>query len=867
MVESIHKTLLFVLVMVSIVLVSMTAISANGSLSQPLSPAATSITRSITFPFLTFMGKPDSNLTESVTWYQNGSTKISDSRGNSLTFGVPLSQGVSFTLLQNSTTIDQKFIGPSLQYDILWKPVQNSKGIVDKYKFVIVGTSASGTEIQFPIKTSEKSVVTANRFMATNNVDTNSTLGGLAIDWSDAISAGYKMKFDSVHSSLGISVGPAFSIDPTVVATGVPSVSPYSIDYSEGERRIVNIGGNIFAFYYDASNLVYRNSTNGGTTWSSSHLVGTGTGTIPSDSTRWSIGSSTCSGKQYVSVVYWTQSGTNILVNYTRGYVAPNSFISWNTTKTLLTLPIPTGYSSAYPAANEVNDTNGNLFLTVRYLNNSPIYYYHKEFKSTDCGNSFSLSGGPTSTNSVYRPDLVLARLANGNMLLTQALYTSSELSYSVYSSSNSSWHSFLTTSSAGMTVNVVKQISADSNRTNAAFVAYVTGNHSGTLKVAKWSNNGAFSGFETANSTLSHSLPSITITRNNVTHIFTLSSGKVWETDKIGSSWFNSANPFGTTFNSPDDITAGISYPAALWIENSGTPYNLMFGLSNLFDKFGVKELYPTKSGGKEWYSNWDDKIARDVPIPPCGGGSCNTDPYDTLVHATGYSKNPGKISIDGNGIAKLIASSDIGVKLSQPRIYVRDLTNATLWNDTEVTIYGKRVSEDMNDSSAGFQLARGDHYFDTTQPCVDTYYSRMTYGVVNSNGVPTDLNVNNFKKELTYPQSTSGQPTGNNNFTNHALPVGQWIGHKFIYQHKDSGTHVHMEMWVDKSSNGANGGTWQKVINYNDTGGWTTVGCGGHPNDYIITELAHDIFTRNTGITEADYKWFSAREINPLP
>ena len=151
MLESIDKRLLFVLVIISIVLVSMTAISANGSPSQPLTQASTSITRSITFPFLTFMGKPDSNLTESITWYQNGSTKISDSRGNSLTFGVPLSQDVSFTLLQNSTTIDQKFIGPSLQYDILWKPVQNSKGIVDKYKFAIVGTSASGTEIQFPI--------------------------------------------------------------------------------------------------------------------------------------------------------------------------------------------------------------------------------------------------------------------------------------------------------------------------------------------------------------------------------------------------------------------------------------------------------------------------------------------------------------------------------------------------------------------------------------------------------------------------------------------------------------------------------------------------------------------------------------------
>src|SRR5207245_6274064 len=127
-----------------------------------------------------------------------------------------------------------------------------------------------------------------------------------------------------------------------------------------------------------------------------------------------------------------------------------------------------------------------------------------------------------------------------------------------------------------------------------------------------------------------------------------------------------------------------------------------------------------------------------------------------------------------------------------------------------------------------------------------------------------PTNMNVNNFKKELHYPDSSDGAPSGNNNFINTALPVGQWFGHKFVYQHYSNGADVHLEMWIDKSNNG----TWQKWISYNDTGAWSgKVACTGGSVYHIITESLPDIFTRNTGITEADYKYFSIREINQLP
>src|SRR5690242_12840231 len=602
------KSILLYVSVFSIVLLTcasalQTQVSANTvdeKISQPLI-SSTGITKSITFPFLTFSGQKDENLTESITWYQNGTTNISDSRGNSFILGIPISQGVSVSLLQNSTTIDQKLTGPSLQYDVYWNLVKNSNGIVDKYKFSLVGTSLNGTKIQLPVRSQENIVADGNGLWVTRatkadfsslNKANFTDAGGLGLNWTDAVGQGYQINFDSSSSSVYISVGKSFSIDPTVVATGVPSVSPPLVGEYEGERRVVNIGGNTFAFYFDGSNLAYRNSTNNGNTWSSSHQVGsTATGLLSADKNRWALGSTTVSGSQYVSAVYWYNSSSNIVkVNYTRGSVAPNSLISWSAPQTLLSLTIPTGYAGAFVAANEANDTSGNLFLSVRYLNATNIAYYHQEFKSTDGGNSFSSTDRPVGNiNGV--PSFVLAKLSNGNMLLVNTTSASGpagrgvEFTYSVYSSSNSSWHNPLITSGSGMWAFASRQFSADSDTSNSPYVAYdtgnpITGSSAGYLKVARWFNNGTFNKFEVVNSTNNNTMPSITITRDNVVHVYAIYNGKVLEVDKINSTWLNYANPFGNTFNSPDQLTAAISYPMALWTQNSASPYNLMFGV-----------------------------------------------------------------------------------------------------------------------------------------------------------------------------------------------------------------------------------------------------------------------------------------------
>jgi hypothetical protein len=117
----------------------------------------------------------------------------------------------------------------------------------------------------------------------------------------------------------------------------------------------------------------------------------------------------------------------------------------------------------------------------------------------------------------------------------------------------------------------------------------------------------------------------------------------------------------------------------------------------------------------------------------------------------------------------------------------------------------------------------------------------------------------------KTTYPWSTSDG----------SLPTNQWIGVKYIVRNTNSDTGVYMALYVDKT-NGLNGGDWQKLIEYTDSGGWTaspTMDCStknlvpDRPADWTILNATYDIRFRSDYAEPVLWKNTSIREISPLP
>jgi hypothetical protein len=77
-------------------------------------------------------------------------------------------------------------------------------------------------------------------------------------------------------------------------------------------------------------------------------------------------------------------------------------------------------------------------------------------------------------------------------------------------------------------------------------------------------------------------------------------------------------------------------------------------------------------------------------------------------------------------------------------------------------------------------------------------------------------------------------------------------------------------MESWIDERGDG----NWRKVTEVRDTGGWAgggaIDGCGASPfnfkQDQLVTWAGPYVNFRFDNLS-TDFKWMSAREIDPLP
>jgi hypothetical protein len=245
--------------------------------------------------------------------------------------------------------------------------------------------------------------------------------------------------------------------------------------------------------------------------------------------------------------------------------------------------------------------------------------------------------------------------------------------------------------------------------------------------------------------------------------------------------------------------------------------------------DKFGIKEIYPTKPGGREWFLNSEDPRA------------------DGLFYITS-DKN---ITRQGDG-SWLINSSEVRMNVDTP-------LGAPEWKNVEITGYAKILSViDPNKETDLAWYARSGRHSDEA-PCDGT-------GLIG--GIHTDGTVE-WKKEILFRE---GYTDGRAKSKVVVDPIiGRWIGWKVVMYNLDNNnnTAVKMESYIDNR----NTNYWVQVTNLTDGGGWSakssdekfySAGCN-RPKDYIITNGGPIVTFRSDNIIWK-FRNLSIREIQPL-
>ncbi len=260
----------------------------------------------------------------------------------------------------------------------------------------------------------------------------------------------------------------------------------------------------------------------------------------------------------------------------------------------------------------------------------------------------------------------------------------------------------------------------------------------------------------------------------------------------------------------------------------------------SGSVDKFGIKKLYSTKSGGgEEWYMDMND---------PTGDKRFN--PQNTITkNSDGSWKMKSSQVRMGVYTSSGYSSSKIPT-LDHSKIASKGYMLAPNdWKNVEMTMYAKVNTAGSDDNFAPY--TRGGRHTGGGSPegCEGSGYKGDLFfsGKVR------------FAKEqwhVSYVFTDSKSETSS--------IKGKWVGFKFImYNFVESGkTAVKMELWLDK----ANDGKWVKVDENTDRGGWGNEGreCNGAP-DQIITWGGPIATFRWDTATNVDFKNLSVREIQP--
>jgi hypothetical protein len=244
----------------------------------------------------------------------------------------------------------------------------------------------------------------------------------------------------------------------------------------------------------------------------------------------------------------------------------------------------------------------------------------------------------------------------------------------------------------------------------------------------------------------------------------------------------------------------------------------------------FKVKEIYPTKSGGRQWFINMHN---------PTSDGL-----FDTGSPINKQSDGSWQIS----GTARATNKYE-----DQVRMAVGTPNGEEQWKNLEITGYAKVLSADSSTDHLDWYARGGKHSSEV--PCEGSALK----GRLSVDGAASWI------KEIWHTGGYTN-PRGAHQVTDSILD--RWIGWKVIMYNIDNNKAVKMESYLDNNNNN----NWRRVSEIVDNGGWYarssdrefySADCG-RPKDYIVTNSGALATFRSDNMVW-NFADFSVREIQP--
>lgn len=237
--------------------------------------------------------------------------------------------------------------------------------------------------------------------------------------------------------------------------------------------------------------------------------------------------------------------------------------------------------------------------------------------------------------------------------------------------------------------------------------------------------------------------------------------------------------------------------------------------------DKFGIKMLFPSVTGGREFFPPDNISTNRVTAVNRIGA-------TEMVVHGQG---------------AITPSSSYYKIEGSAPRMYIYDAARQKKWDNVEITCYYNKASTSST-SYAGFVMG-GRSIHETGGTNAKVYY--LKHHFTSKKFYFMKEHEHGGSGNRGYVDNGSSSPTS-------SLDQNTWYGAKFVIRTK--GSSVVLQAYKDETG-GRDGGDWKKLNELTDSGGW---------NGFAPYMSGSSCMFRTDGVTDFRIKWFSVRTIAPI-